>query len=81
MMETNFRIEPSFLPNRGDMIFMDEHLHVCIDERKWTRVADLPVQLDHCLYCGSGWNESSYHPGTCGNCGASALLGKQKEIG
>lgn len=26
-----------------------------------------------CSYCRSGWHPSTFHPGTCGNCGAPIL--------
>jgi len=31
-----------------------------------------PVKMEQirCEYCGSSWNESESHPGTCVNCGA-----------
>ena len=29
-----------------------------------------------CLYCGSGWHDNRFHPGTCDNCGAPEDLGK-----
>ncbi len=43
---------------------------------KWVRIG-VENSPEYCEYCGSGWTESKFHPGTCGNCGAGALFAQR----
>ena len=63
----------SSIPQEGDICLMYGDMYVRIGG-EWIAVVNLP-KPDHCLYCGSKWNEDTFHPGTCANCGAGALLG------
>jgi hypothetical protein len=48
-----------------------------IDGEGWIGVKEFnETSSITCLYCGSGWHENRFHPGTCDNCGAPEDLGK-----
>lgn len=60
-------------PVDGDMCVKEGEMLIYFDG-EWIKPMRDP-QPDHCLYCGSKWSEDTFHPGTCANCGAGALLG------
>mgnify|MGYP001589212496 CR=1 FL=1 len=44
----------------------------------WTQPEDKTEFMYVCKACGSEWNETKLHKGTCGNCGAGAYRNKTK---
>jgi len=69
----------------GALAFIHGDLYVSVRNdsqyplTKWVKVGieDAESSPEYCDYCGSGWTESNFHPGTCGNCGAGALFAQR----
>jgi len=55
---------------------LGNHYHSQYPPTKWIKISSLDSP-EYCDYCGSGWTESNFHPGTCGNCGAGALFAQR----
>lgn len=65
-------------PNTGDMrVTPSGELRFYVYGSGWVSFKESEeITAFTCLYCGSGWHDNRFHPGTCDNCGAPEDLGK-----